>query len=244
MYRVRLVCEGPTDLKVLEAVLYAHLEGDEFVLSMIQPVGALYGGAHGPHGGGWKGVRAWCQSAAEAGGMEAVGALGDGVDLLVIHVDSDIGLDEEHGLNRPCPPPCDTVKEIEALVLRWLGLSKLPDNVILWIPCMATEAWVLRALHPTLPESVGCLSSPLSEACVECLLDPATELIGKAPRLVRRKAGTVKKIVNAYGDARVRMSSQWADLKAELWTAQELGSNLDRWLPRRRAGGFMATVVS
>jgi hypothetical protein len=90
MYNVRLVCEGSTDHVVLEAVLFAHLNSPDFRVSRIQPDESRYGGDAGPHGGGWKGVRGWCQSVRDAGGIKAVGALPEDVDLLVIHIDADI----------------------------------------------------------------------------------------------------------------------------------------------------------
>ena len=52
-----------------------------------------------------KGVRGWCQSVQEAGGLEAIGALQKDVNLLIIHVDAAIVLDKEHDAAHPCPPP-------------------------------------------------------------------------------------------------------------------------------------------
>ncbi len=121
MYRVNLVCEGPTDLDVLRAVLDAHLNGEDYQLTMLQPEGSLYGGDAGPHGGGWKGVRSWCLEVAAQGGLRAIHALADDVDLLVIHVDGDIAGEPELDLAQPCPPPEDTVHAVEHMVLSWLG---------------------------------------------------------------------------------------------------------------------------
>lgn len=231
MYRVRLVCEGPTDFEVFQAVLDAHLGGEEYQLSMVQPDGSLYGGDAGPHGGGWKGVRGWCQAAAEAGGVEAVGALGEGIDLLVIHVDADIAGDGEHNVAQPCPPPAPTVRAVEGVVLSWLELDALPDRVLIWVPCMATESWVLRALFPELTEAASCLSEPPPGVCVECEPEPASLLLGKRPRLVRRRQGALKKIRASYRDARVDISNRWGDLSAHVWSAHSVEQGLNRWIP-------------
>jgi hypothetical protein len=52
MYNIRLVCEGVTDQRLLEAVLLAHLKTPSFRINRIQPDESLYAGDAGPHGGG------------------------------------------------------------------------------------------------------------------------------------------------------------------------------------------------
>ncbi|MBI2567006.1 MAG: hypothetical protein HYV63_08260 [Candidatus Schekmanbacteria bacterium] len=231
MYSVRLVCEGPTDLEVFRAVLDAHLDGADYGLSMLQPNGALYGGSAGPHGGGWKGVRGWCQEVAAQGGVQAIGALSFDTDLLVIHVDGDIAGEKEHQVTQPCPPPAATVLAVERLVCDWLGVASLPDRVVLWVPSMATEAWVLRSLFHGLPESQSCLAPQAPPDCVECLADPATVLLGRLPKLVKRKQGELKKIRIAYVAARAKLAASWSDLTGQLWSAQRLQQGLNRWVP-------------
>lgn len=240
MYRVRLVCEGPTDSDVIAAVLDAHLHGREYQLTRLQPDGSLYGGDAGPHGGGWKGVRGWCRAAAEAGGLEAVGALGPDVDVLVIHVDADVAADPEHGVLRPCPPPDATIEAVEAIVMSWLGVTTLPARVVLWVPCMATESWVLRGLFPTAPQAVSCLRVEAGPDCIECRAEPAQDLLGRTPKLIVRRRrsrpdGSVvhelKKQRGAYRDAAAALSRSWADLAASLVSAQRLGNGLSQWIP-------------
>ena len=231
MYNIRLVCEGATDQAVLEAVLLAHLKSPDFKVSRIQPDESLYGGNSGPHGGGWKGVRGWCQSVRDAGGLQAVGALPEDADLLVIHVDADILLDAEHNATNPCPPPDANILAAEAIVMQWLGLNSLPEKVLIWVPSMATEAWLLRAVFPGLPQSQSCLSNPLPAECVECLDDPASALEGKRPKFVRRKGKDLKKIAPAYRDAVPMVSGAWQDLTQSLWSADRLQQGLFRWIP-------------
>lgn len=153
MFEVRVVCEGPTDIEVIRAILSYHFSED-FILTQLQPEGSLYGGDAGPHGGGWKGVRSWCLAAADAGGLEAVGALTRDVKLLVIHVDADVASDSEVGAEQPCPPPLATVDRLESIVLGWLGLQEPPPRVAICVPSKAIEAWLLRAFFPELDVAV------------------------------------------------------------------------------------------
>lgn len=232
MYNIRLVCEGNTDQRVLEAILFSHLKDSSFRLSRIQPDESLYGGDAGPHGGGWKGVRGWCQSVQEAGGLEAIGALQIDVNLLIIHVDADIVLDKEHDAAHPCPPPENNILAAERIVKNWLGLERLPENVLLWVPGMATEAWILRAIFPDLPESRSCLADPPPPACVECIEDPAAALEGKKPKFVRRKGKDLKKRVPAYLNAQKDLAGAWESLVHSLWSAARLQQGLSRSIPR------------
>jgi hypothetical protein len=231
MYNVRLVCEGRSDHIVLEAVLVAHLNSPNFRVIRIQPDESLYGGDAGPNGGGWKGVRSWCQSVRDAGGVQTVGALTEDVDLLIIHVDADILLDSEHEASNPCPPPDANILAAEAIVMQWLGLNHLPDKVLIWVPSMATEAWVLRAVFPGMPDSQSCLSNPMPSGCVECLDDPASALEGKRPKLVRRKGKDLKKVLHTYQDAVPVISDAWLDLTQNLCSAGRLQQGLSRWIP-------------
>lgn len=231
MYRIRLVCEGPTDLEVFRAILDAHLGGREYQITMIQPDGSLYGGDAGPHGGGWKGVRGWCREIAKEG-IEDLGVLEPDVDLLVIHVDADIAYDAENDVGKPCPPPDRTVLAVESIVMGWLGVKSLPDRVILWVPSMATEAVILKAIFPNLPESKSCLTIPPPTTCVECVVDPASVLERvRPPKFVRRKDGKLKKLRSAYRDASPQIASDWTSICVELWTAKRLDAGLNKWIP-------------
>lgn len=225
MFRVRLVCEGPTDLEVLRAVLGARLDTD-YQLTLLQPEGSLYGGDAGPHGGGWKGVRSWCMSVARAGGLESVGALAADTDLLIIHVDADIAGDlEEVGL-RPCPPPMDTVAAVAAAVLRWLNLDQIPPRVALWVPAMATESWLLAAFFPGDSRSVPCEAVDPGAPCVECLADPARALLHRAPRFVRMKQGELKKQRRTYQAQAPAFAQSWDRVVSACASARWLDDQL------------------
>ncbi|MGE0490533.1 MAG: hypothetical protein AB7S38_15105 [Vulcanimicrobiota bacterium] len=115
----------------------------------VQPPLGSIGGHAGPLGGGWKGVRLWCQQETAGAGW---GALLNNFDLLVLQVDADISLESEPGHHPvPCPPPKDVVQAVRKLVLTWLGKTQMPPKTLLCIPAMASETWALVALFPDDP---------------------------------------------------------------------------------------------
>ena len=169
MYRVAVVCEGPADRAIIEAVLDYYLEDYESL--PIQPPTGLIGGDAGLFGGGWKGVKRWCENEASVrGGLHRVAVL-QNADLLVVQVDADVAAEDEVDRARPCPPPAASADEIRALVLQWLGLNRVPDKVVLCIPSMASETWALVALFPADGAVVVCEPPPADGACVECRAD-------------------------------------------------------------------------
>jgi hypothetical protein len=216
MSNVFVVCEGPTDLTVLMAVV-AAIDPDRAPPVMIQPETSRGFGHSGPHGGGWKGVKGWCETARDAGGLAAVGLL-QGDDVLVVHVDADIAVDAEVSCARPCPPARDTCDALRATILcEWLGLATPAPRLVLFVPSKATEAWVLAALYPhELPQ----------ELPHECIADPARRLVGKPERLVRSKGGSVKKHPPAYDRERPRLQAAWTTVVASTPEAARLDSEL------------------
>ena len=92
MFNVKLVCEGITDKIILEAVLFAYLQSDKFIVNCIQPESSEIQGVPFEHGTGWKGVRSWCQMIQAAGGLEEVLALASEVDLLIIMLTEKLSL--------------------------------------------------------------------------------------------------------------------------------------------------------
>ena len=226
MFEVRVVCEGPTDVVVLQAILDDRLKED-YVITQLQPEGSLYGGDAGPHGGGWKGVRGWCRKVGAAGGLEAVGALNPDVQLLVVHVDADIASDSEIDIERPCPPPMATVERLESVVLGWLGLAALPARVALCIPSKATESWILRAFFPTDEAAVPCSQVASGESCIECIAEPAHTLLYRRPKFVRLKEGRIRKLRKEYERRRSQLSRAWLDVVADCASAARFNEQLD-----------------
>ena len=145
MYRVHVVCEGPTDMVMVEAALETHLE--DFVSQQIQPEQSLFGGDQGPLGGGWKGVRSWCRQIRDQGGLRASGALAN-TDLLVVHLDADVADEDEVACARPCPPPSPTADALQEVVLSWLGEDEIRPELVFCIPSKSMEAWVLPGFWP------------------------------------------------------------------------------------------------
>lgn len=239
MFNIRLVCEGSTDEIILKAVLFAFLHSLDFTVDTIQPERSEFQGEPAEHGTGWKGVRSWCQMVQAAGGLEAVKALDPEVDLFIIHVDAEIVFEADHNSAQQCPPPEQNVITAEAIVMGWLGLQELPDKVIIWVPSMMTEAWILRAIFPALPQSSSCLVPAPSSTCVECISDPKTTLLGKTPKLVQRRTRVkngrrideVKAITSAYKNIGGSFSQAWPDLVDNLWSAARLQRNLAQALP-------------
>jgi len=88
-----IVCEGPTDFHVIDAVL-RELTPMDYTRTMIQPESAEFAGeAVAETGRGWKGA--------------------------IIHVDADIATDSEVDCARPCPPASDTTDRVRDIVLGW-----------------------------------------------------------------------------------------------------------------------------
>lgn len=195
---VRVVCEGPTDFTVIRSMIQAL--GVDAVVTPIQPEdnGNLLGHA-GELGGGWKGVKRWCQEA--AGPVLRITRAN--ADVVVIHCDADIAAEPEHDCVRPCPPASSTADEVRQLIQGWLGLHPLPKEITLCVPAWATEAWVFWALFPTAPQIAG----------LECRINPAALLVPKTPKLVAKKAGRYRKLVAEYRRASTDMRGAWSRMR-------------------------------
>ena len=216
MYRAAIVCEGPADRAILEAVLEHYFEDYEPLA--IQPPTGLLGGDAGPFGGGWKGVRSWCESEVAArGGLDQVAILGN-ADLLVVQVDADVAAEDEIGRAQPCPPPAASADEVRALILDWLVVEALPDKVVLCVPCMASETWALAALWPSDRAVVPCDPPPEECEWLECRTDIKALLreLGKrlTPKLVVYQAGELMNQAKGYQTARVQedMTKGWTNV--------------------------------
>ncbi len=170
MYRVAIVCEGPSDRAIIEAVLDYHL--DDYEPLAIQPPISKVGEQLSA---GWKGVRAWCEQ--EARSNRRLDAVADNSDLLIIQLDADVATEDEMGLARLCPPPQDMANEVRLLIRGWLGLDTLPSQVLLCVSAMASETWALVALFPHDPSVVSCQEAVHADGpCIECREDVKTLL--------------------------------------------------------------------
>lgn len=192
---IRVVCEGPTDTLVIRSAVEAL--GVEAVVTQIQPENnSNLLGTLGEFGGGWKGVRAWCQSPFI---RELLHVTLANARALVIHVDADIAHDKELSCAKPCPPARDTTDAVRAVVTGWLGAATVPPKVVLCVPAMATEAWVFCALFPEDKLTAG----------IECRKEPAALLVPRKPRLVAKKKDRYAKDTVAYEAARETLKAGW-----------------------------------
>ncbi|NBC49256.1 MAG: hypothetical protein GVY22_15025 [Gammaproteobacteria bacterium] len=146
--RIGIVAEGTTDHVVITSALTAILP-EAPIVTPLQPEPTL------PRlGGGWCGVLKWClQRAGEGVGQLEDDPTLEGFDLIVLHVDADVGgaiyancgswiAKGESRLGslpcaKPCPPAADTADALHAVVLSWLGISSFGPRTLLCIPSKA-----------------------------------------------------------------------------------------------------------
>jgi hypothetical protein len=183
---------------------------DDFILNLIQPVMSAAGAA-GELGGGWKGVRRWCEHVKERGGLKEIGAEREGITGLIVHVDADIAGDIEVNVEMPCPPPLDTVERVEETLKTWLGLPNTPQNLVFCIPSKATEAWFIAGYHPATNN-------------IECLPDPAGFFVGKKPKFVKGSAR--KKEAKVYKSERQNICAQWPSIVGACESAERFDRSL------------------
>lgn len=158
---VGFVCEGSTDIVVLRRVVESVL-GDIDPRPLQPETDALDRQVAGARAG-WSEVRAWC---------ERVDSLdeyfdpdvGEPLDLLVVAVDLDIAI-RAGFTKRPSNLDAYDASELCKIIKSWLP-TPLPGRVVIAIPVMATEAWVLAATFPRLRN-------------LESIVDPAGALVDK-----------------------------------------------------------------
>jgi hypothetical protein len=143
------------------------------------------GGNYGALGGGWKGVRAWCQNLRKKFPDLATYLNESNTDILIIHVDADVARDNEMNCAMPCPPAQDTCEAVAQQVRNWLGYWVTENNVVLCIPADNTEAWILAA-HDTQTTYHNPPDKPL-----ECVQKPdmiiSNQRYKKTPSFVENK---------------------------------------------------------
>ncbi len=201
--RIKVVCEGPTDLVVIESALNDILTGREFELVLLQPETSEVGSDAGPYGGGWKGVRGWSLARKEeAGSLRASSALLQ-TDLFILHLDADVADEKEVNCRKACPPPEDSTNALREVALTWLGESELPPRAVFCTPSKSTEAWVIAALYPN--------DGIVTSGKLECRDRPGGLLAGKpsSERLLRKKGRKYAKDEDAYRARSDDFTSAW-----------------------------------
>lgn len=207
MYRLGLICEGPTDRHILTAILDNYL--DDFVPIPIQPPLSQFGGDAGPMGGGWKGIRTWCQQEL-AGGLESL----QNMDAIIIQIDADVAYEVDSSLDQSskaelhCPPPSIPSNLVRSRVLAWLEVTTLDPTCVLCIPAMGSETWALVALDPDNPMILSCQGSDDSD-CIECRQDIKAILHGYDNALVEKKDGKYKNRAVRYKELGSELTKGW-----------------------------------
>jgi hypothetical protein len=156
---VGFVCEGSTDIVVLRRLVEATMGTVD--ARPLRPVTDELDRQRPGTQAGWSEVRAWCQDLRSFDELFKP-EVGDPLDLLVIAIDLDIAI--RAGVAKlPANLDAYDASELCTLVKSWLP-KPIPGKVIIAIPVMAAEAWILAALFPKL-------------AGVERLPDPAGVLV-------------------------------------------------------------------
>lgn len=207
------IVEGPSDGYVLQAFAAAILGTDRIVWTTLQPEASVAFGqvSYGPHGGGWKGVRSKCMEIAKMGGVVAAGVLAN-AHALVVHVDGEVAAEDELQLALPCPPPEPTAEALRAEVRGWLGAGAVHRKVVVAVPCMETEAWLIPGMRPHADPA----------PCVECVPKPSMFFQGGRPRLVEQSG---KKRLAEYKKNMDALREAWA-ASAGLSIAQSFAADL------------------
>ena len=177
-----LVCEGQTDVPVLRAVLERMWPGIE--VRTLHPELDATGKTAAGHPTGWTAIQEWCKQNADL--REVVEPLvGDRIDVLVIVLDVDIALEAD------LVPRIRNARAYDATALcrsvrRWLP-TPIPASVVIALPAMAIEAWVIAALFPR-------------EKSPEAIADPAQYLVHKKKLRISPRDGKPWKYLPAYRD--------------------------------------------
>ncbi len=90
---VAFVVEGTTDFIILKEVVAKILDGHEFVANILQPeISEVFHPIASEYGFGWPGVCRWCLQATEqSDGPVRNNPLFGIYDILIIHIDADVG---------------------------------------------------------------------------------------------------------------------------------------------------------
>lgn len=198
--QISVVCEGITDHHVIQAAIESILSSKSAVVTMIQPEKSIALDGLGAFGGGWKGVRNWCNTALPFIGIRDV------PDALILHVDADVADDEEINCSRSCPPARATTDSLrEFVITNWCGGS-IPAQTVFCTPSKNIESWVLQALYP---------NDAIVKAGIECRAKPESLLAAKPKdeKMVSRKGDSYKKHPNKYLMRQPEISKNWPSVR-------------------------------
>ena len=176
---------------------------------------------------GWSAVKAWCTQRAGALVEELDPPVGRSIDLLVIALDVDIAVHAKI-INPPKQIGVYETTRLCATVKSWLvtpARTKLPEALVIALPAVALETWVIAALYSK-------QSSPEN-------IDAPAEYLAAKKKLRRRADGKPSKYLPAYRDFGARVASNLPRVRAACSEADRFCAKV----ARRRAmveGGFSA----
>lgn len=229
MYRVAIISEGPSDYAILLAIIDSYF--DDYVPVPIQPPISCLGGHSGDFGGGWRGVKSWCESEVRTKSSHSLTGL-TGYDLVIIHIDADVAHEEDIDCASTCPPAETTCEAIRSVLHGWTGWTSLPPKTIFCIPAQATETWALSCLFPGAPEMN---KSQSSADWIECRND-IKDLVrhycsGYRPKLVVMQSGRLKNQAKGYAARSLEIAEGWEATAKLLPSACRFANDLRPLLP-------------
>ncbi|MAG32382.1 MAG: hypothetical protein CL908_15985 [Deltaproteobacteria bacterium] len=180
-------------------------------------------------------MRSWCCQEARLDGGR--GAIQGNSDILIIHVDTDVAAEAEIDRARECPPPGDSANEVRTLILEWLGVNGLSEDILLCVPSMSSETWALVALYPDDPLVVPCDTTTADSTCVECRRDIKARLrrLGSAlrPKLIVPGSGrgALKSNARAFRAHQDRLTNGWNNVTSVCSEARRFDADLCAALP-------------
>ena len=210
-WEIGIVAEGVTDFMLLRSLLNHFLDCN---CQLIQPETSEtqgFNGNQGAYGGGWKGVRAWCQNLTND--FENLTDFFNklNIDLLIIHIDADVAREAEINCAKPCPPAQDTCEALAQCVMTWLGEPLINKKLVLCIPADNTEAWILAthdiqtAYHDPPNKPLECVNKPDMIISNQRYKNPR--------RLLKRKDGKAKKTRRDYQQLIPVVLDNWEEVK-------------------------------
>lgn len=206
---VGFVCEGSTDIVVLRRVIEAVL-GDIDPRPLQPETDALDRQIVGTRAG-WSEVRAWCGRVTSFDDYFDPD-IGDPLDLLVVAIDLDIAI-RAGVAKRPSNLEAYDTAELCKIVKSWLP-TPLPGRVIIAIPVMATEAWILAAMFPRLRN-------------LESIDDPALTLVQRGKIEMGRSGSPWKRVTEYRGFAEM-IASKLKHVKQACGEANRFVTKLKR----------------
>jgi len=182
-----LVCEGPTDIQVIDKITkkISTQINDNIIVRELAPQRDKTTKRYPNHG--WEEVRRWCKlygksdftdenpfaKLAQQKNWQALVSAA-GAEGLIIQMDTDIAQYIEDIM----PTFSQSTKKArktfcEKSILKWLGLSSIPENIYLLLSTYSTETWIL-ATHDRVESVFKDLEKDFD---YECISDSIERLI-------------------------------------------------------------------